>query len=225
MGKFGNKIQAVSMIAFVAVVNTGCGLIGGKDISSGLVKTVNYSQGEPTFKEVAYGSAVGLVATPTFQAASTQVQDILGLTTVESRAITQVSPTVIGNLPEVGVATNLGPQSTFAYTKLYLAACSDKCRVDRGDAARADRLCTFDFGTAHNSATNAPRWTAAITKLAELFWGRTELTASESATLLTLRDEVGASAIAATNLPNGGTVPAFEAVCTAMALSPDALAQ
>ncbi|MBC7386144.1 MAG: hypothetical protein H7301_08300 [Cryobacterium sp.] len=232
MGLNKRNYQFAATVALLSVTGSGCGvlqgLISGKNLDSGISATARLSEAGATFKEVPYGAAVGTVIVPTFQTATAQVLDTLGMTMAQAGNVRTVNTAVSGNLPEVGVASNLSVQSVFAYSKLYIAACTDKCNLDRSGQAPAvaDRLCNFDTNKPHGDSANAAAWEASLRKMGELFWGRAELTAEERSTLITLRDEVGAVAVERSNgNANAGTLPAFQAVCAAMAISPAALVQ
>jgi hypothetical protein len=204
------------------------GNLSSKNLSSGLVKiTNNFSQSGTTFKEVPYGQAVGTVVTPSFQVAATQSVDVMGITMQQAGNVrTVVNSGTLENVPEIPVASSVNGSAVFAYTKLFVAACADKCQVDRNNAAQPNRLCTMNFGEPVSSTTNTAAWDKSIKDMAALFWGRTEVTATELATLKTLRDEVAAASLVKTPGNNGNAnLSAFYAVCSTMQLAPASLTQ
>ncbi len=211
--------------ALAVLLAGGCGM--GKDLSDGLATpSTNYAQSEAVFKEVSYGEAVGTVVTPNFRSATSQFLDLMGITLAQANAVRGVLGSAQGNLPEIGVSSNMGANQVFAYTKIYNAACNDKCRLDRaGTTPAGERACVFNFGQAYNSAGNLAAWDASMSKLSELLWGRTEITAGEKAALDTLRNEVaGVAAGKGLNVADT-TTAAFQAVCVAMALAPAHIVQ
>ncbi len=214
MGNFNRILASMSGIVVCGLIASGC---APKDLADGMSKTVNFAQEGVIFKEVEYGAAVGTVVVPNFQVGVTQISELFGINPANGQ-LGNVSTSVSGNLPEVGVSSNVNDQSVFAYAKLYTAACTDKCSADRG----AGGLCAFQNNAPLSAAANSGAWNNSVTKLAQLLWGRTELTPAESAALTTLRDEVLAAKDGGQNVKNEA---AFHAVCTAMALSPDYMVQ
>jgi hypothetical protein len=229
MNRNKNRIenQSLGLIALVAMGLSGCGMIGGKELSKGYkAPSTNFDGAGAVFKEVPYGAAVGTVSLPSFQTALTQDLDLLDMTMAEANSVRAVSTSVNGNLPEVGVASAVSPNTVFSYSKLYIAGCADKCRLDRANANRPNRLCTFDQNRAPNDPANAAAWDKSIRDMGALFWGRSDLTASEMNTLITLRNEISAAALAKTGgTPASANLTAFYAVCATMKLAPDAIVQ
>ena len=210
--------------AIAVILAGGCGM--GKDLSDGLATTSNYTQSEAVFKEVTYGEAVGTVVTPNFRTATSQILDVFSMTMAQANAVRGVLGSSQGNLPEIGVSSNMGANQVFAYTKIYNAACNDKCRLDRaGTLPAGERACTMNFTQAYNSAGNLVAWDGSIAKLAELLWGRAEVTAAEKAALYTLRDTVATVAMSKNLSVADTNLAAFQGVCVAMALSPAFLVQ
>jgi hypothetical protein len=224
-----NRIENLNLglIALVVMGFSGCGMIGGKELSKGYsAPSTNFDGAGVIFKEVPYGAAVGTVSLPSFQTAVSQDLDLLGMTMQEATSVRAVNTSVNGNLPEIGVASAISPNTVFSYTKLYIAGCADKCRLDRANAARPNRLCTFDQNRPPNDPANAAAWDKSIRDMGALFWGRSELSASEINTLVTLRNEVGAAALAkAGGTSTTANLTAFYAVCAVMKLAPDAIVQ
>jgi hypothetical protein len=219
------KILAVTAAAGF-LTSMGCAMVNDKDIAGKMKSQANsndaYGAPEAVFVEIPTGAEIGNSVVPTFKTSALKTAAALDVS-LEANAIRAQVSQADGNLPEVGTASYFNGPVVFSLTKSALPMCTAMFGNEGGAAGDAIRA-TYPTG-GYKLATYDAALDRYIDKLGERLWGRLDVSTAERMHLKTLKNEVVAElqrrAFSDFNIERGIGV----AICTAMALAPDAVIQ
>jgi hypothetical protein len=222
-------LQKILVVTATAgfLTTMGCAMgVGDKSLAGKMKAQANnndaYGSPEAVFVEIPTGAEIGNSVVPTFKTSAAKTAAALDVSLTSNAIRAQVEQADL-NLPEVGTASYFNGPAVFSLTKSALPMCQAMFNNEGGAAGDAIRA-TYPTG-GYKLATYDADLDRYINKLGERLWGRLDLTAAERMHLKTMKNEVVTElkrlAFTDFNIDRGVGV----AICTAMALAPDAVIQ